>query len=191
MSVDGSSYAADAAGSVNGPTIGSRLSPSAPPVKHSLPSFGTVLLPFELDRSFQCVQSSLQVLCNDAELSGGSALQLVLRKLPSRAFAAFSAGFVKPSIVQEYQRRYEELPSEQAWDADHCIAMFLDIVRDDLSDPVLLKQHVQGVQLGDVGDSGRTEAPRSLKARMAPQPVRMAEEGHLRARRLGAVQDAC
>ncbi|KAL6749477.1 hypothetical protein V8C86DRAFT_3145229 [Haematococcus lacustris] len=57
--------------------------------------------------------------------------------------------------------------------------MFLDIVRDDLSDPVLLKQHVQGVQLGDVGDSGRTEAPRSLKARMAPQLVRMAEEGHL------------
>ncbi|KAJ9512279.1 hypothetical protein QJQ45_012940 [Haematococcus lacustris] len=179
MSVDGSSYAADAAGSVNGPTIGSRFSPSAPPVKHPLPSSGTVLLPYELDRSFQCVQSSLQVLCNDAELWGGSALQLVLRKLPSRASAAFSDGFVKPSVVQEYQRRYEELPSDQAWDADYCIAMFLDIVRDDLSDPVLLKQHVQGVQLGDVGDSGRTEAPRSLKARMAPQLVRMAEEGHL------------
>ncbi|KAL6763529.1 hypothetical protein V8C86DRAFT_2491380 [Haematococcus lacustris] len=120
MSVDGSSYADDAAGSVNSPIIGSRFSPSAPPVKHPLPSSGT-----------------------------------------------------------EYQRRYEELPIEQAWDADHCIAMFLDIVRDDLSDPVLLKQHVQGVQLGDVGDSGRTEAPRSLKARMAPQLVRMAEEGHL------------
>ncbi|KAL6763151.1 hypothetical protein V8C86DRAFT_2500032 [Haematococcus lacustris] len=181
MSVDGSSYAADAAGSVNGPTIRSRFSPSAPPVKHPLPSSGTVLLPYELDRSFQCVQSSLQVLCNDAEVWGGSALcdALVLRKLPSRASAAFSDGFVKPSIVQEYQRRYEELPSEQAWDADHCIAMFLDIVRDDLSDPVLLKQHVQGVQLGDVGDSGRTKAPRSLKARMAPQLVRMAEEGHL------------
>ncbi|KAJ9524400.1 hypothetical protein QJQ45_008615 [Haematococcus lacustris] len=136
MSVDGSSYAADAAGSVNGPTIGSRFSPSAPPVKHPLPSSGTVLLPYELDRSFQCVQSSLQVLCNDAELWGGSALQLVLRKLPSRASAALSDGFVKPSVVQEYQRRYEELPSDQAWDADYCIAMFLDIVRDDLSDPV-------------------------------------------------------
>ncbi|KAJ9532526.1 hypothetical protein QJQ45_010599 [Haematococcus lacustris] len=70
------------------PAKAHRFNPSAPPVKHPLPSSGTVLLPFELDRSFQCVLGSLQVLCNDAELWGGNALQLVLRKLPSRASAA-------------------------------------------------------------------------------------------------------
>ncbi|KAJ9511709.1 hypothetical protein QJQ45_018011 [Haematococcus lacustris] len=133
----------------------------------------------------ECVQSALHVLCDDAELSSDRALALVLRKLPSRAAAAFSDGYVKHSVIQEYQARYEELDDESALDSAQCIEMFLAIVRDDLADPVLLKQQVQGMRLGDTGDSGRTEAPASLLARMSPQLVRMTEQGHLS--RLGAV----
>ncbi|KAJ9521175.1 hypothetical protein QJQ45_022904 [Haematococcus lacustris] len=88
-------------------------------------------------------------------------------------------------LAGEYQARYEELDDESALDSAQCIEMFLAIVRDDLADPVLLKQQVQGMRLGDTGDSGRTEAPASLLARMSPQLVRMTEQGHLS--RLGAV----
>ncbi|KAJ9514103.1 hypothetical protein QJQ45_002185 [Haematococcus lacustris] len=186
MSVDGASNAGDAGGSSGIPTYGSRFSSATSfGVKHPLPSSGTVLSPYELDRSFQCVQSALHVLCDDAELSSDRALALVLRKLPSRAAAAFSDGYVKHSVIQEYQARYEELDDESALDSAQCIEMFLAIVRDDLADPVLLKQQVQGMRLGDTGDSGRTEAPASLLARMSPQLVRMTEQGHLS--RLGAV----
>ncbi|KAJ9508279.1 hypothetical protein QJQ45_011788 [Haematococcus lacustris] len=172
MSVDGGSYG-ESVGSP-GPTQGSRFGPAPPTARHPLPSSGVALLPHELDRSFSCVRASLRLLCHDAKLAyGEGGVEEILSELPTRAGAVFADGFVPQAVEAAYSRSHAALSSEERADPSRCISLFLDLVRRDLYEPVLLPEQVEGIRLGDMGERGRTESPKSLHARMAPQLLLM------------------
>ncbi|KAJ9531042.1 hypothetical protein QJQ45_000957 [Haematococcus lacustris] len=145
-------------------------------IQHQLPSAGSVLAPHELERALQCVSSFLTVLCDDLS---DDVLPRALAKLPQRAaaYGAFADGCAKPSVVQAYSAAYTALSETQCKDSERCINLLLDLVRQDLSDPVLLKAQVMSLRLGDVGEGGRAETPAALHQRLSPQLISLAKEG--------------
>ncbi|KAJ9519907.1 hypothetical protein QJQ45_014633, partial [Haematococcus lacustris] len=145
-------------------------------IQHQLPSAGSVLAPHELERALQCVSSFLTVLCDDLS---DDVLPRALAKLPQRAaaYGAFADGCAKPSVVQAYSAAYTALSETQSKDSERCINLLLDLVRQDLSDPVLLKAQVMSLRLGDVGEGGRAETPTALHQRLSPQLISLAKEG--------------